>query len=236
MSNRTKSFTNDRLEVFEETVSSWAMPGEVRKPSDGEPRSKYVASLREDTAQKEVGHAIVWDQRYKDKPIMFPLYCEWLVVPAEERKKGYGKELFLGIEKELDAAMAAVAINHEGEMLLTSLDRPIDSFSEAVEAMFEPMLKRPEVQARLQAESKALQMLQASQIPALPGDDGDMLQRFTAVAPWTMLRQIITAKKMPLDQRVQMLDLLTATLCGDAQTAGDEGRTTAPYPMGGQQA
>lgn len=118
----------ERLRLTQTTVTSWIEDGVFRTPTGSEPRVKFTARLKTDDS--EVGHAIVWDQRHKEQPILFRLYCQWMEVTPGCQQQGYGQELYEGIERYLGGEqMEAIAVTEAGKALLRKMNRPIDALS-----------------------------------------------------------------------------------------------------------
>lgn len=198
------AFDTLRLRVFEASVTPW---------SDRPSSTLYLAFLKEAGPSQSVGHAIVTDQRTR---AMFPSlqwYCEVIEVSIMFRGNGYGQELFLGIEGRLGAKMAAIAVTPEGVQFLTKLNRPTDSLAAVIEQMFAPLLRVPGVESKLHEEARRLSALPAAQNPGHPEFHGDRFHVLITIAPISTLKSIITAKEMPLQQRLASLHQLMETLC-----------------------
>lgn len=131
MAGKILAFETERLSVYRTTVTSWTEDGGTRTPTDGEPRTLFTACLKGDATQTVVADAVVWDQRHKEQPILFRLYCEWMEVPPGHQPNGFGQELYEGVEREQydGEHMDAIAVTDAGRALLRKMGRPVDALA-----------------------------------------------------------------------------------------------------------
>lgn len=111
------AFETENLRVFQARVT----------PNNEATYTQYSAFLRDGSTPHSVAHAFVSDWRDQPYEGLRGMFCQHLERSALFPRRGFGNELFLGIEQHLGVRLGATAVTPDGQRFLERLGRPTDS-------------------------------------------------------------------------------------------------------------